>query len=235
MQSSQCQRSQHATSCGSSTYSRTLVISCKKLGRLYAAYHGSVARAARMWSIDQRGALQLREHCGANIVRIHRYEDLVLRPRETLQGICEFLEIEWQESMLEYHLAQAAQRERSTQYLHRMWANLDRPVTTTSVGQWEKKLTPSELRVVETEVGSLLPAFGYFPEAAEARGIGTLGFTVTYRLWSTTRYVVGTLVIWLAWLLVTRDFQVPLDVVLGKAVRAHLPYERFRDRFGYRL
>jgi hypothetical protein len=73
---------------------RDHAVSCKKLGHLYAAYHGSVARAARMWSMDQHGALQLRAKYGVDKVRINRYEDLVLRPRETLQGICEFLQLD---------------------------------------------------------------------------------------------------------------------------------------------
>jgi hypothetical protein len=209
-------------------------VSCKKLGHLYAAYHGSVARAARMWSMDQHGALQLRAKYGVDKVRINRYENLVLRPRETLQGICEFLQLDWQESMLDFHLAQSAQRGRLKEYLHNMWANLDRPVMTSSIGQWKENLKPSELRTVEHEVGALLSVFGYDASREEENTVGYVRYGLC-RLCAAIRYAIVTLGIWLAWLLITCDRHVPIDVVFGNAVRAHLPCERFRDRLGYRL
>ena len=213
---------------------RDHAVSCKKLGYLYAAYHGSVARAARMWSMDQHGALQLRVKYGMDKVRIHRYEDLVLNPRETLKDICEFLQLDWQETMLDFHLAQSELRGRSKEYLHNMWANLDRPVMISSTGQWKENLNPFELRTVEREVGALLSVFGYDAKPEKEKTVGYVRYGL-YKLRAAVRYAVVTLGIWLAWLLITRDRHVPINVVLGNAVRAHLPYERFRDRLGYRL
>lgn len=212
---------------------RDHAVSCKKLGYRYTAYHGSVERAAQMWSRDQRGALMVRDEYGENRVRIHRYEDLVLRSRDTLERICNFLELGWEEPMLEYHSLQASQKQRSKTYLSNMWANLDQPVTARSVGQWREKLTPVEQRVVEEETGQLLPLFGYdaTPETAKIANLLYRG----YRLCAAARYLTVTWGIFLTWLIVKRDFRVPLDVILGNAIRAHLAYERFRDRIGYRL
>jgi Sulfotransferase family len=212
---------------------RDHAVSCRRLAKLYAAYHGSLPRAARMWATDQYEALQLEERYGSRTVRIHRYEDLVLDPVKTLQGICEFLELEWKESMLDFHILQAEQMQQSERYLRNMWANLDCPVTSGSVGQWKEHLRPYELRAIIREVGPLLSMFGYEADCRdETKRSKSLS---VYRLLAASRYSLVTTGIWLAWLVVTRDYHVPLDVVLGNAVRAHLPYERFRDRLGYRL
>ncbi len=213
---------------------RDHAVSCKKLGRFYAAYHGSVPRAARAWTQDQREALRLREAYGAQRVRIHRYEDLVRQPHETLRGICEFLDLEWEESMLGFHVAQKGLRKGSKGYLHNMWANLDRPLTSRSVGQWKRSLGPCELRAIEREVGLLPREFGYEVNGPRGNWWARLACAM-YSFLEAVRYSLVSVGIWLAWVVVTRDLRVPIDVVLGNAVRAHRPYERFRDRFGYRL
>lgn len=213
---------------------RDHAVSCKKLANLYAAYHGSVPRAARMWAMDQYGALQIREEYGAGIVRIHRYEDLVLHPRETLQGICDFLELEWNESMLDYHHAQAELKKQSNKYLHNMWANLDKPVNASSVGQWKKLLKPYELRAVEREVSPLCSEFGYDAGFPIDSALGDFVCAV-YRFCAAVRYTIVTVGIWLAWLFITGDYRVPLHIVFGNAVYAHLPYQRFRDSIGFRF
>jgi hypothetical protein len=214
---------------------RDNVASCKKLANLYIVYHGSITRAARMWTKDQLGALQLLKIFGEGVVRIHRYEDLVLDPRKTLQGVCEFLGLEWQESMLQYYHAQAEQRKRSEKYLYNMWANLDQPVKSNSVNQWKENLKTYELRSVERECGLLLTEFGYVPSWPDKISLGGSIFHTMYQLYETIRYLIITAFIWLAWLVRTHDYSVPFNVVLGNTVRAHLPYERFRDRLGYRL
>lgn len=213
---------------------RDHAVSCKKLGRLYTAYHGSVARAARMWSIDQQGALQLKANYGADKVWVHCYEDLVMCPRETLEGICRFLQLDWQESMLNFHIGQAALKRKAKGYLHNMWANLDCPVMAGSVSQWKEKLTPFELITVEREVGSLLTVFGYEGSLQNETSVSHLTYYL-YRICAAAWYAIITTYIWLAWLIVTQNPSVPIDVVLGNTVRAHLPYEHFRDRLGYRL
>jgi hypothetical protein len=208
--------------------------SCKKLGRLYSAYHGSVQRAAKMWTNDTSGALQLRETLGENVVRIHRYEDLVREPRETLIGICKFLDLPWDESMLEFYTAQQAAKKRlSNKYRQNMWANLDRPVTARSVKQWTKVLRPCEVRTVEREAGDLLDKFGY--EASGRGKIVSRALCSVYKLGASMRYAFVTRAIWLAWLVSTKDYRVAPNVVRGDAIAALLPYERFRDRLAYRL
>lgn len=208
--------------------------SCKKLGKLYAAYHGSIQRAAEMWALDASGALQLKETLGEGVVRVHRYEDLVSEPREMLQAICEFLDLPWSEAMLDFYKAQRANKERlSGKYRQNMWANLDRPVSTRSVKQWEKDLAPCEVRTVESVAGPLLDKFRY--ERSDRGGIVSRALCRLYRAGAAVRHALVTRAIWLAWLVSTRNHRVEPGVVRGDAIQALLPYERFRDRLAYRL
>ena len=115
-----------------------------------------------------------------------------------------------------------------------MWANLDSPITSKSVGQWRKGLRSYELRLVEREAGPLLGDLGYDPSRQDESTSGDLN-AIVYRIWAATRYCLATLAICLMWLIATGGDGVPLKVILGNTVRAHLPFERFRDRFGYRL
>jgi hypothetical protein len=171
---------------------------------------------------------------GESAVRIHRYEDLVNQPRETLQAICRFLDLPWDEAMLEFYRAQQAAKKRlASKYRQNMWANLDRPVSTRSVAQWEKELSPCEVRIVEGEAGGLLDRFGY-----ERRGRGGMisrALCGVYKLGAAMRHALVTRGIWLAWLVTTRNRRVTSDVMRGDAIQALLPYERFRDRLAYRL
>ena len=208
--------------------------SCKKLGKLHVAYHGSIQRAAQMWAQDASGAVELKETLGENVVRLHRYEDLVSQPRETLQAMCKFLDLPWDEAMLEFYTAQQAAKKRlSNKYRQNMWANLDRPVSTRSVKQWEKDLRPCEVRIVESEAGALLQRFEY-----EFSGRGSIISRMlcrVYKLGAAVRHALVARGIWLAWLASTRDTRVEPSVIRGDAIQALLPYERFRDRLAYRL
>ncbi len=211
---------------------RDHAVSCKRLAGLYETYHGSVQRAARMWANDQRAALGLSDELGDTVVRIHRYEELVRQPRPTLADIFAFLDLPWQNSVLDFHSLEAAKKERSKQYLLSMWANLDKPITADSAGRWEGRLTPCEVRVIEQEAGELLHRFGY---GTAPRNSGVSAACHVYRYASAVRFFLVTLVLWLGWLLRTGNYRVPKAVLLGTAVRGHRPYERFRDRLGYRL
>lgn len=213
---------------------RDNVASCKKLGRLYRAYHGSVPRAARIWTMDQRGILEAANRYGRRVVKICRYEDLVSAPRATLEEITAFLGLSWQEEMFDFYRKEMELSTRSPKYLANMWANLNRPVTAENVGRWRRALTTCEMLTVEYVVGPLLEEFGYDRATAEPFWRKWL-CGLPYRLKEGSRFMLVTLILWLQWGVRTGRWRVAREVLLGKAVRGHRPYERFRDRFGYRL
>jgi|HubBroStandDraft_6_1064221.scaffolds.fasta_scaffold11082_5 hypothetical protein len=213
---------------------RDHAVSCKRLGKIYEAYHGSVLRAARMWKNDQTGASQIMETFGQELVRVHRYEDLVRQPQETLLRICEFVGLDWRAEMLEFYKAEELRKRSTDKYLHNMWANLDRPITGSRVGRWRESLGSCEQRLVEREAGELIQRFGYDSAIKNTNSRSSV-FCRSYEFGSVVRYLAVTAGIWLAWIAATGDFSVPHNVVFGNAIRGHNPYERFRDRIGYRI
>jgi len=210
---------------------RDHAVSCKKLRKLYASYHGSLIRALKMWKIDQKELLLLQKKFGKDVVRIHKYEELINNPQVTLKGICKFLNIECSELMMRYYIFQAEKKKYAPNYLHKMWANLDKPLSPKSINQWKNSLKKYELEAIENELTPLMHELGYTPVCSTNNKFKTIFF----KIGSSIRYYSVSFLIWLTWVIATQDYSVSLSVILGKAVRAHLPYERFRDRIGYSL
>jgi hypothetical protein len=86
-----------------------------------------------------------------------RYEDLVERPREELTRICQFLDLPFEESMLEFH-----HREHSgflSGESHKQ--GTFKPVYTDSTVKWRKSLLPAQVGIIEGILGSRMEALGY--------------------------------------------------------------------------
>lgn len=70
-----------------------------------------------------------------------RYEDLVTRPRRTIDGLCDFLDVSHESRDAIHHKAGSGH--------------------TSSVGRWRDVLSTDEVTVVRAEAGSLLKELGY--------------------------------------------------------------------------
>jgi hypothetical protein len=105
-----------------------------------------------------------------------RYEQLVANPRTVLEGICRFVDLEFEATMLDSH-RRAAERlqehgPRRTacgdivvsrqQRLAQQAGNL-RPISTERVVRWRSEMTPNEQGAVWNRAGRLLEQLGYQP------------------------------------------------------------------------
>lgn len=104
-----------------------------------------------------------------------RYEDLVREPIPTLQRLCEFVDLEWEPSMLDYH-RHAAERLSSELRdvveggrpvsaserlgIHRLVA---RPPQLDRVERWRREMSAADLHAFESVAAETLRAFGYEP------------------------------------------------------------------------
>jgi Sulfotransferase family len=102
-----------------------------------------------------------------------RYEDLVCEPESVLRELCEFLELEWEPAMLDYH-RDAAERLSSElddvvegglqvsggerRAIHRL---VDRPPQLDRVECWRREMNTSDRRAFEAIAGDTLREFGY--------------------------------------------------------------------------
>lgn len=102
-----------------------------------------------------------------------RYEDLVREPAATLRGLCELLELEWEEGMLEYHRHAAERlsaelgdtveggRPVSKEERLRIWKLLDQPPRADRVECWRREMDAADVRAFEAVGGEALETFGY--------------------------------------------------------------------------
>jgi hypothetical protein len=110
----------------------------------------------------------------ADILRFYRevrYEDLVLDSESTLKGICEFIELPWNDVMLEYYktaeqrlaeLVTFNPRKVKSIEEHRARHSLTRRAPDASrIGRWKKEMNNSDRQTFEAIAGAILSELGY--------------------------------------------------------------------------
>jgi hypothetical protein len=129
---------------------------------------GSLRNALQIWRDDQVGGLNALSLLGPERVHLHRYEDLVANSEETLSGICEFLGLEFDAAMHDFHAGEGAQRVAGRKGGPR--ENVAKPLMTSNFRKYRKGLSRGEIRVVEAYVGDLMDCFGYPREFSTVLG-----------------------------------------------------------------
>jgi hypothetical protein len=87
-----------------------------------------------------------------------RYEDLILRPAETLQSVLSYLELDAGGGTIDAMLAALRERDEQTEW-HRTTRDQE-----ASIGRWREDLSPELRRACEAALGPVLEEFGYAPE-----------------------------------------------------------------------
>ena len=119
---------------------------------------GSVRNALNVWREDQIGGLTAYALLGPERVFLQRYEDLVARFDETVGRLCEFLGLEFDDGMRQFHEADSAQK---LAVKGGPRENLAKPLMTENFRKYRKGLSRGRIRMVEAYVGDLMDRFGY--------------------------------------------------------------------------
>ena len=114
--------------------------------------------------------------------RMVSFEDLVDDSESILKEICEFLDVPFEASMLEYH------RETPTTKVHAGNENITKPVQKSIADKWRGELSPKQIAVIESVAADSMKAHGYQPTGPSV-SIGRLR-KVAYDLhqWLMTTY-----------------------------------------------
>lgn len=91
-----------------------------------------------------------------------RYEDLMMRPRETLSAVADYLGLGTGAEVIEPMIDSAGRRLPGMEE-HRTTAD-----TASSIGRWRRDLEPRLVEACERAVGPALEAWGYIPEYSSA-------------------------------------------------------------------
>lgn len=120
----------------------------------------SVFINALKWKIDMLYADEFRKEGG----RLHElaYEELVTEPRACLQGVCDFIGVDFDERMLAFH------RSAGDKLQGEAWKDGARqPVNASSREKWTSVLSRPESRLVEILAGSIMEL-----RQPETKGVG---------------------------------------------------------------
>ncbi|QSE97183.1 sulfotransferase family protein [Fulvivirga lutea] len=102
-------------------------------------------------------AVQQFEKRNSNRVLSIRYEALVTNPENELRKVCDFLEVEFENNMLQNNRNSEALGD--SVYSHH--ENLKKPIDTSSIGKWKSNLSTDQMTKVDTLISTELKKLGY--------------------------------------------------------------------------
>ena len=120
---------------------------------------GGVKRAVEIWLKDQMGTINALETSGIHQSCCEiRYEDLIADTKLTLMSLCRHLNLEFEDTMLEFYTDQKVRRnaKRVT-----AWRNLAKPVLSDNSGKYTKVLSETDIRYIELNCHRLMKKYGY--------------------------------------------------------------------------
>lgn len=101
-------------------------------------HFGGIAHISRTWRDEQRACLSLLcDPVLAASIRVVHYEDLVSDPRQVVESLCDFIEVEFEDGMLAFH-GRDEIREESANV--RNWENLAKPIMAQNFNKHEREL-----------------------------------------------------------------------------------------------
>lgn len=113
---------------------------------------------AQEWGKAQRVALQMRSQFSADQFFSLSYETLISEPEQSLRGLCNFLGVEYSDSMLDFHQSNEAS---STATSSSLWSNVTKPVMSQNTKKFLTQATQEEVKIFELVAGDVLDALGY--------------------------------------------------------------------------
>jgi len=113
---------------------------------------------AREWSRVQKLALDLRRKIPPERFFNLSYEQLTESAEETARSLCAFLNVSYNDSMLEFHKSMEARKTASSSSL---WANVAKPVITKNSRKFLKEASETDIRIFESVAGETMDALGY--------------------------------------------------------------------------
>lgn len=133
---------------------RDVAVSAKS--SIFNHYH--VYYSAKRWQREQRTGLDWLEKLPCQQIRLLKYEELTTDPAGSVQELCNFLDLPYDEKMLEYHRLNEAKKSGS---LSISWENTAKPVISGNGGKFRNRLSALEIRQFEAIALYELQQLGY--------------------------------------------------------------------------
>ncbi len=102
---------------------------------------------ASQWKYDQDACIKLAEEpLTKDRFFSLNYETLITQPEATIKKLCNFLDIEYAESMLNFYTSKES---KTTAAAGEMWQNLEKPIISNNTGKYLKELRQEEIEIFE--------------------------------------------------------------------------------------
>ncbi|MNK41466.1 Sulfotransferase domain protein [compost metagenome] len=113
---------------------------------------------AQQWFKDQTACIELSKQIELARFFALNYEELIANPEEVIKKLCYFLEIEYFESMLDFHRSKESL---ATANAGEMWENLAKPIIKDNTRKFLKELSAEEINIFEIINQQTLTELGY--------------------------------------------------------------------------
>ena len=110
------------------------------------------------WANTQKIALKFQRDLDASRFLSISYEELTGDPETTAQALCDFLCVQYRESMLDFHRTDEAKKAASSSEL---WSNVTNPVMKHNTRKFLREASEQDIRIFESVAGPVLDALGY--------------------------------------------------------------------------
>ena len=119
------------------------------------------AEIARQWLSNNMLACESLKRINQRQRLQVRYEDLTQEPKKTLLGICSFLELDFEEKMLDFHLENKKNHLEPLETIDWKKKTLH-PITSSQVGRFKVDLSREQTAVIESITRDYMAGCGYF-------------------------------------------------------------------------
>ncbi len=113
---------------------------------------------AKQWQHDQQACINLEKKLSSDRFYKLNYETLIAYPEQTVKSLCEFLGIEYVDSMLSFYESKTS---KLTAEAGEMWSNLKKPIMKDNTGKYKSAFKDNDLEIFETVAGGVLVELGY--------------------------------------------------------------------------
>ena len=120
-------------------------------------HYSNALYGARRWLRDGSSGVALEKQFPGDVLSV-RYEDLVTSPAPVLHHMCDFLQVDFENALLNYH--QTGTMEYGTYYAQ-IHQQLNRAPDQSRINAWREHLSTRQINVIESVCGTLMPQFGY--------------------------------------------------------------------------
>lgn len=129
----------------------------------------SLAIAAQKWKLFNKTVERHKAQDPSGFFTL-RYEDLVKNPEKSIKEICSFLEIDFRENMIDTNKRNRdySQIDEALE-IEKKHGNVNKPISTKSIGKWQKNFTAEQVKKVEGIVKPLMKRYQYEPTFAETQ------------------------------------------------------------------